>query len=197
VVFKRWRELRTVALSLAAIGLIGYAVHDLNTQLTAQEQKTTQVRKVLTNTKKEVRNTKGDYRSLADRFLNSQSELGKTRGDYRSLADRLKKQKEDNQRLRKQLISRGEKRSSKKRARATIAGGSLPPWRIINCESGGSYTKKNPNSSASGRYQFIDSTWRAVTGLPGSARDYPPSVQDEAARKLWNGGKGASNWECK
>jgi hypothetical protein len=78
--------------------------------------------------------------------------------------------------------------------------------RIAGCESGsgpyspGSYTAQNPRSSASGRYQFIDSTWQSLD----AAGDYeravhaPPAVQDAAALELyrrsgtapWNESKG-------
>lgn len=47
-------------------------------------------------------------------------------------------------------------------------------------ESGGDYNAQNPKSSASGKYQFIDSTWRQVMG------DAPrtPENQEIAMRKL-------------
>ena len=47
-------------------------------------------------------------------------------------------------------------------------------------ESGGDYGAQNPNSSASGKYQFIDSTWKSVMG------DAPrtPENQEIAMRKL-------------
>lgn len=68
--------------------------------------------------------------------------------------------------------------------------------RIRSCESGPDgyathgwamdydYTLTNPVSSASGAYQFLDSTWHYVTGLPGRAKDYSRAVQDRAALKL-------------
>lgn len=65
---------------------------------------------------------------------------------------------------------------------------------IIKRESGGDYRAQNRHSTASGAYQFIDSTWHSVTGLPGHARDYSKSVQDRAFYKLFNNGKGKSNW---
>lgn len=41
-----------------------------------------------------------------------------------------------------------------------------PDWGpIIKCESGGNATAKNPNSSASGLFQFISGTWAAYGGL--------------------------------
>lgn len=59
------------------------------------------------------------------------------------------------------------------------------------------YRAQNPNSSASGAYQFLNSTWRNVStraGHPGYARaaDAPWYVQDAVA--LWlhdNGGRSA------
>ena len=58
-------------------------------------------------------------------------------------------------------------------------------------ESGGSYTARNPDprSTASGAYQFIDSTWQDVTHRHGIGTEYrhawqaPPHVQDAVARK--------------
>ncbi len=79
-----------------------------------------------------------------------------------------------------------------------------PPGGFLACvrrhESGGSYTAKNPVSTASGAYQFLDSTWRTMSaraghGGYGSARHAPPHVQDAVAiytvnsgwRSAWNG----------
>jgi hypothetical protein len=65
------------------------------------------------------------------------------------------------------------------RVLSTIKGG----------ESGGNYNAKNPNSSASGAYQFIDSTWQAATRKYGIGQEYktarsaPPEIQDMVARK--------------
>lgn len=65
---------------------------------------------------------------------------------------------------------------------------------IIKRESGGNYRAQNKYSTASGAYQFINSTWEAVTGLPGPARNYSKATQDRAFYKLFNNGKGKSNW---
>ncbi len=79
-----------------------------------------------------------------------------------------------------------------------------PPSGFLACvrahESGGNYQAKNPTSTASGAYQFLDSTWRTMSARAGhsgwgSARSAPPAVQDAVAiytvnsgwRSAWNG----------
>ena len=51
---------------------------------------------------------------------------------------------------------------------------------IRTLESGGDYTAASRTSSASGAYQFVDSTWSGYGGYP-RAKDAPPAVQDAAA----------------
>ena len=67
------------------------------------------------------------------------------------------------------------------------AGGSdatstnTPDWACIRAhESGGNYAVGN-----GGAYQFEFGTWHGLTGLPSPAQDYPPSVQDAAALRLY------------
>ena len=79
-----------------------------------------------------------------------------------------------------------------------------PPGGFLACvrrhESGGNYQAKNPTSTASGAYQFLDSTWRTMSARAGhsgwgSARHAPPHIQDAVAvftvnsgwRSAWNG----------
>ena len=79
-----------------------------------------------------------------------------------------------------------------------------PPDGFLACvrahESGGNYQAKNPNSTASGAYQFLNSTWRTMSARAGhggypTARSAPPWVQDAVAiytvnsgwRSAWNG----------
>ena len=49
---------------------------------------------------------------------------------------------------------------------------------IRQLESGNNY-----KAAGGGAYQFQDATWHSL-GYSGTASDYPPAVQDEAARKL-------------
>jgi peptidoglycan hydrolase CwlO-like protein len=69
------------------------------------------------------------------------------------------------------------------------------PWAIVQCESGGQNLPPN-SATASGYYQFIDSTWEAMGGSTHSAYQASKAEQDRLAAKLWNGGAGASNWDC-
>jgi hypothetical protein len=79
------------------------------------------------------------------------------------------------------------------------SGGASNGWAIpediVMCESGGDYTAHNPHSSASGAYQITDGTWDGYGGY-NSAAEAPPSVQDERAAQIWNGGAGRGNWVC-
>lgn len=80
---------------------------------------------------------------------------------------------------------------------ATPANAS-PDWGpIITCESGGNPTAQNAHSSASGLFQFLDSTWRGLGGS-GRAKDASVSQQYAMANKqyaisgftAWNASKG-------
>lgn len=73
-------------------------------------------------------------------------------------------------------------------------GTSLPSCYIVKRESGFNPRAKNPRSTASGLYQFINSTWRTCgTGYP-TAMSAPVRVQVECARRIWNNGRGAGHW---
>ena len=66
-----------------------------------------------------------------------------------------------------------------------------PPGGFLACvrrrESGGDYTAENSTSTASGAYQFLDSSWRTLSaragygGYGGHAAYAPPEVQDAVA----------------
>lgn len=67
--------------------------------------------------------------------------------------------------------------------------------RISYCESGQTNDVSPDESSASGYFQFINSTWEWVTGLDAPAKNYSYAVQLEAFLTLWDEGRGASHWE--
>ena len=73
-------------------------------------------------------------------------------------------------------------------------GGDLPACYILARESHGT-NAENPRSSASGYWQFLDSTWNGYGGYR-HASDAPADVQDAKAREVWAGGAGASHWAC-
>ena len=78
--------------------------------------------------------------------------------------------------------------------RPATSGGGTPPDYVRQCESGGDYGAVNPNGHY-GAWQFSQSTWESVggTGRPDQAS---PAEQDRRAAILWDGGNGASHWQC-
>lgn len=75
------------------------------------------------------------------------------------------------------------------------------PDRNTQQESGFTLDAYNCSSSASGKYQFLDSTWQATCaamGLscPARAKDATESLQDAVAAGLWDGGRGCSHWSA-
>jgi muramidase (phage lysozyme) len=64
----------------------------------------------------------------------------------------------------------------------------------MHFESHGNYRAQNPTDTASGAYQFVNTTWMAITGLPGPAKAYSPAIQDHAFYVLFANGRGAHNW---
>ncbi|MBA2348717.1 MAG: transglycosylase family protein [Solirubrobacterales bacterium] len=83
-------------------------------------------------------------------------------------------------------------------ASATKVGPGGPwaiPYAIVECESGGQNVPPN-SATASGYYQFIDSTWAGLGGSTKHAYQAPKAEQDRLAARLWNNGAGAANWDC-
>lgn len=74
-------------------------------------------------------------------------------------------------------------------------GGDLPPCWVLDRESHGNPTAENPRSTASGLWQFLDSTWAGYGGY-SHASHAPPSVQNAKAAALWNHGAGCSHWSA-
>ena len=73
-----------------------------------------------------------------------------------------------------------------------VSGGGIASC-IAKYESGGNPKAENP-SGASGLYQFMPGTWKAVTGLNPPASAYSVETQTQAFHKLWNGGAGSYHW---
>ncbi len=69
------------------------------------------------------------------------------------------------------------------------------PWVVVQCESGGQNLPPNW-ATASGYYQFITSTWKGLGGSTKHAYQASKAEQDRLAARLWDGGRGASNWDC-
>jgi len=66
--------------------------------------------------------------------------------------------------------------------------------------SGGNYSARNPGSSASGAYQFTNSTWRRyagpqIAGQYPTAADAPPAVQDAVFQTAVTR-NGLGDWTC-
>lgn len=74
-------------------------------------------------------------------------------------------------------------------------GYDLPPCYVVQRESGFNPTAENPTSTASGLYQFIDSTWAGFGGYSHAAYA-PVSVQVAKARIVWANGAGCSHWSA-
>lgn len=62
------------------------------------------------------------------------------------------------------------------------------------CESGGSYSARNPSSTAGGKYQILQSTWDLYGGH-GAPEDAPKAEQDRIAAEIW-ADSGGSAWVC-
>lgn len=68
--------------------------------------------------------------------------------------------------------------------------------RVLMCESQGNRHADNPKSTASGLFQFLDSTWRSTTGTAPPAKAYSPDTQVRAAKMLRDA-QGWSPWVCR
>jgi resuscitation-promoting factor RpfA len=64
---------------------------------------------------------------------------------------------------------------------------------IIQCESGGNPHAQNPSGSASGLFQFVDSTWRSLGGSTAHAKDASGAEQYAIAEKAY-ARSGLSPW---
>lgn len=89
--------------------------------------------------------------------------------------------------------------AQERRNASALGGLATGPWAIpaaiVTCESGGQNLPPNA-AGASGYYQFLPSTWRGLGGSTPAAYLASRAEQDRLAAKLWDGGRGASNWVC-
>lgn len=74
-------------------------------------------------------------------------------------------------------------------------GGDLPPCSVLACESHGNLVAQNPRSTASGKWQILDTTWAGYGGYE-RAMYAPEEVQDARAREIYRNGAGRSAWVC-
>jgi LysM domain len=79
-------------------------------------------------------------------------------------------------------------------APAEVSAGSFEQC-VITRESGGNPDAQNPDSTASGLFGFLDTTWTDTTGLPGPARAYSVAVQTSGFWKLFDSA-GMSPWDA-
>jgi multidrug efflux pump subunit AcrA (membrane-fusion protein) len=105
---------------------------------------------------------------------------------------RLKREREAAARRALRLLER------QRDAAVTMVGPGGPwaiPYAIVECESGGQNLPPN-FATASGYYQFITSTWKGMGGSTKHAYQASKAEQDRLAARLWDGGRGARNWDC-
>lgn len=66
------------------------------------------------------------------------------------------------------------------------------------CESGGQNLAPN-GAGASGYFQIIPETWASYGGRQYAPEAYEASKEQQSviAARIWDGGRGASQWVCK
>lgn len=78
-------------------------------------------------------------------------------------------------------------------------GGTLPPCYVMRRESGGDPSAVNATGCGGrgcfGKWQFDPRTSQGL-GYSRPMNQYDEATQDEAARRLWAGGRGCSHWNA-
>lgn len=110
---------------------------------------------------------------------------------------RAKAKKRRKVRRRRRRVVRRRHSNNGSRAPGSIngypCGGNLPPCFVLQRESRGDPRAENPTSTASGLWQFLDSTWAGYAGVRHASYASVAS-QNQRAVQLWAGGKGCSHW---
>jgi septal ring factor EnvC (AmiA/AmiB activator) len=121
--------------------------------------------------------------------------LGDVRSDRRRSQQTLKRLRRERRRAALRALARLERQQDAAITKVGPGGPWAIPYAIVECESGGQNLPPN-YATASGYYQFIDSTWRGLGGSTPKAHLATKAEQDRLAARLWDGGRGARNWDC-
>ena len=76
---------------------------------------------------------------------------------------------------------------------SSSSGGYSIPSYIVECESGGDYSARNP-SGAGGAYQIMPGTWAAYGGS-GDPASASKAEQDRVAARIYEA-EGSAPWSC-
>ncbi len=134
--------------------------------------------------------------ALADARAARLALLGDVRADRRRSQRALGRLRGERERAALRALARLERQRDAAAVTKVGPGGPWAiPYAIVECESGGQNLPSN-SATASGYYQFIDSTWRGLGGSTRHAYQATKAEQDRLAGRLWNGGRGAGNWDC-
>ena len=121
--------------------------------------------------------------------------LGDVRAERRRSQRALGRLRRERRRAALRALARLERQQDAAITKVGPGGPWAIPYAIVECESGGQNLPPN-SATASGYYQFIDSTWRGLGGSTPKAFLASKAEQDRLAARLWDGGRGASNWDC-
>jgi hypothetical protein len=172
----------------------------------------TRVINLVTSARNAARRSAGRLRVLVGRRQSAASAVMKQRNALASMREGLAARRDSYGRAKRaRLASLQSTRSGRKRLQGELdkllaeqarAGGTVGPsgswaipWSVVQCESGGQNMPPNW-AGASGYYQIIPSTWALFGGNGPAAYLASRSEQDRVATAIWNGGAGASNWDC-